>query len=108
MAPASCSTVGFSNTIRGLTGSPAARARAATCTERMLSPPSAKKSSDRPISGVDSSSANTAATARSVAVRGGSFRPVVLTAGRGNPGRFSLPDSVLGIWSSTVIDDGIM
>ena len=50
-----------------------------------------------------SSSTNTAASVRSVSVRGGSLRPVVLTAGRGSAGRFSLPDSVFGIASSTVV-----
>ena len=74
----------------------------------MLSPPSAKKSSNRPTSAVDSKSANTAASARSVSVRAGSVWPLVLTAGRGSPGRFSLPDSVLGSASSTVSDDGTM
>ena len=74
----------------------------------MLSPPSAKKSSNRPTSEVESKSANTAASACSVSVRVGSVWPLVLTAGRGNPGRFSFPDSVLGSASSTVSDDGTM
>ena len=100
--------VGFSKIIRGLTAKPTALAATANWTDRMLSPPSAKKSSNRPTSGVDSSSANTAASARSVSVRDGSVRPLVLTAGRGSPGRFSLPDSVFGIASSTVSDDGTM
>ena len=58
--------------MRGLTARPAARARAASCTDRMLSPPRVKKSSKRPTSAVDSSSANTVASVRSVSVRGGS------------------------------------
>ena len=69
---------------------------AASCTDRMLSPPRAKKSSYRPIPATRAT--GTMAARQPARCR---FWPVHssagVTSGRGSPGRFNLPDSVFGM-----------
>ena len=94
IAAAKPASVGCSKTIRGVIANPASRARAAICTARMLSPPSMKKSSERPTSSTPSRCSNSVASARSVSEFGGSsihsYRPQASASHCGQPAFGSL------------------
>ena len=62
-----------SNTCRGLSSTPARRARETTWMERMQSPPSAKKLSSTPTRSARSTSAQTRASTSSAGVRGATY-----------------------------------
>ncbi len=99
---ASAAGVRCSNTSRGLIFSPSLRARLETEIDRMLSPPSAKKSSSAPTSARPSTAAKMSVSRRSRSSRG----PVSAarsTTGSGSAFTSTLPPTVSGSASSTTI-----
>ena len=104
---ARASTVRWRNTSLGVNASPAARARLTSWIATMLSPPSVKKLSRTPTSGSRSTSANTAASVRSVSVAGAAAPVSPAQSGSGNAFVSSFPLGVNGsVPSTTTNTDG--
>ena len=98
-------TVRFSSTSRDVNTMEILRARATICVERMLSPPSATKSSSIPTRSTPSTSANTPLKSRSASEVGARYLFCTID-GAGSPARSSFPDAVNGHSPSTTITDG--
>ena len=110
-ARARAATVRCSNTCRGVSSSPARRARETIWMERMESPPAVKKSSRMPTRSTPSTSAHTRARAASAGVRGASYSvsPAAAPASAaGRARRSTLPLPVRGMASSSTKRAGAM
>ena len=94
---ASPATVGCSKSCRGVTCTPARRARETTCSDRMLSPPSSKKFSSTPTRSRRSTAAHASASTRSVSVRGPTYprSASALRSGAGSARRSTFPTRLI-------------